>query len=327
MTSRKILFLLMVCCLFLTTGCWDQKVMQDTYYAVAMGADYKDNKYIAYLQFMDFSEVAKTEQGKASEKVPLWIVTGTGQTWPDALLHIVAVSPQQFVLSHVDSVILTDRAIEHGMNQIMDWIRRYPEFRMTGHIFGTKDDLKQILSASPLFNLAPLTLIEHTPETVAKQHAYIPPLQVFDFNRQYQDTASTVLLPTLSITNAWLEEDKPHPQPFIYGAFIYQHRKYRNWMSRQELSGYRWVVHNTKRSMLRVQTDPKTPGLEIAVWDVKPSFKVRMKNGNPVFDVHVKGKSTLLAQAGMEENMNEMIDKEIQKQIVSTFLSGINQRV
>lgn len=325
MISRIMFCLLILCCSFLTTGCWDQKVMQDTYYVVAMGADYKDNQYTAYLQFMDFSQVAKTEQGKSNEKIPLWIATGTGQTWPDALRNILEASPQPYVLSHVSSVILTDSAIEHGMSHIMDWLRRYPDFRLIGWMFGTKDNIQQILSATPLFNLAPLTLIEHTPRAIVKQYIFIPPLQVLDFNRQYQGTASAVVLPSLSMTNAWSEGDKSHPQPYINGAFLFQHRKYQHWMSTKALAGYRWVTYNVKRTVITVQERPNAPSLEVAVSNVKPIIKAQMKQGRLVFNVRVKGKATILAQDRIKGNMDKMIDKEIQQEIMRTFLSGINK--
>ncbi|MFD1676233.1 Ger(x)C family spore germination protein [Alicyclobacillus fodiniaquatilis] len=325
MISRIMFCLLILCCSFLTTGCWDQKVMQDTYYVVAMGADYKDNQYTAYLQFMDFSQVAKTEQGKSNEKIPLWIATGTGQTWPDALRNILEASPQPYVLSHVSSVILTDSAIEHGMSHIMDWLRRYPDFRLTGWMFGTKDNIQQILSATPLFNLAPLTLIEHTPRAIVKQYIFIPPLQVLDFNRQYQGTASAVVLPSLSMTNAWSEGDESHPQPYINGAFLFQHRKYQHWMSTKALAGYRWVTYNVKRTVITVQERPNAPSLEVAVSNVKPIIKAQMKQGRLVFNVRVKGKATILAQDRIKGNMDKMIDKEIQQEIMRTFLSGINK--
>lgn len=298
--------------------------MQDTYYAVAIGADYRENKYTAYLQFMDFSQVAKTEQGKASEKIPIWIATGTGPTMVDALRDILTISPQPYVLSHVSSVILTDRAIEHGLNGILDYLGRYPDFRTTASMFGTKDDLTAILSATPLFNLAPLTMIEHSPESIAKQHTYIPPLEVRDFNMQYRDTANTVILPCLSLTNDWMEGEKPHPQPYINGAFLFQHRQYRNWLSARDLSGYRWVTPNTKRSILLVRTNQRKPAMEVAVWYVKPTIEAHMQNGNPVFNVRVRGKATILADYGADYKADQMIKKEITEEIRSTFLSGVN---
>jgi spore germination protein KC len=170
--SKRLLLLVILCLPVVATGCWDQKVTQDIFYVVALGADFKDNKYTAYLQFSDFSQVAKTEQGKPSQSVPIWVATGAGLTLPDAVQDVKAKASQPIAFSHVSSYILTHRAIEHGMRDISDYIRRYPDFRPTGWMFGTNEDLMQIMSTSPLFNLSPLTMIEHTPISIAKQYTF-----------------------------------------------------------------------------------------------------------------------------------------------------------
>ena len=64
---KRILMLLSMLSLLLS-GCWDNKEVQDINYITALGIDYKDNKYIIYVQMLDFATIAKQESSKPTEK-------------------------------------------------------------------------------------------------------------------------------------------------------------------------------------------------------------------------------------------------------------------
>lgn len=62
------------------TGCWSATEVQNASYAKAIGIDYKDNKFIIYVQLLDFSNIAKSEAGgKANEKAIVWVGKGKGK--------------------------------------------------------------------------------------------------------------------------------------------------------------------------------------------------------------------------------------------------------
>ncbi|HDR3874565.1 TPA: Ger(x)C family spore germination protein, partial [Bacillus anthracis] len=53
------LFLLMF--LFLLTGCWDRRELEHVLFINTLGIDFKDNHYIIYPQFINFTNMAKQE--------------------------------------------------------------------------------------------------------------------------------------------------------------------------------------------------------------------------------------------------------------------------
>jgi len=319
-------FLLLCSSIFLS-GCWDQKVIQDIYHVGTVGVDYKENKFKVYLQLLDFSTIAKTEQGKQTEKVPIWIVSGSGQTMFDAIRDAKKMSQQPIVFSHVSSYILTESAIKHHFDDTLDLLRRYPDFRLSGWIFGTKDDLMKILNTTPVLNNSPLTLIDHTPLGITKQFTRIPPLETLDFNREYQDTARTVLLPNLSLTKSWYSGGKPNPIPFINGAFLFHDKNYHNWFSDQSLIGYRWLAPNTERTLLKVKDPRKNSTLEVAVWKVKPKIRITVKTNRPEFSIQIKGKATVLNKLEGNKNYQQLIQTAIKHEIQSTYENGLKQNI
>lgn len=326
MTIKKV-FLLLSCSILFLSGCWDQKVIQDIYYVGTVGVDYKDHMYKTYLQLLDFSTVAKAEQGKPTEKIPVWLATGSGETLFDAIRNAKEMAQQPISFSHVSSYILSETALKHNLNDTLDLIRRYPDFRLSGWIFGTKDNLMKVLDITPVLNNSPLTLIDHTPKGITKQFNRIPPLETLDFNREYRDTARTVLLPNLSLTNSWYSDGKPNPLPYINGAFLFHDKTYQNWFSDDALIGYRWVISNTERSLLKVKDSNGTTTLEAAIWKVKPQISSSVKNGMPQFDITIKAKATILNKLKATKNSKVLIQNEIKHEIQSTFNNGLKKNI
>jgi spore germination protein KC len=152
-------------------------------------------------------------------------------------------------------------------------------------------------------------------------------MEAREFHKQYSDAARTVILPSLSLTDAWHQDGKTYLQPFINGAFVFQNGEYRNWMSSKTLAGARWMSHKTPRSLLHMKDSGGSGSVDVAVWNVKPRINAHVEHGLPVFDVLVKGNATLLAQSGPAQNVNRVLGQEIQNEIRSTFSSGVRENV
>ena len=61
MSQKQIaIVILMLTTTLLLSGCWDVTEPQRMYYVQGVGVDYKDNEYTAYLQIINFANVAKT---------------------------------------------------------------------------------------------------------------------------------------------------------------------------------------------------------------------------------------------------------------------------
>lgn len=79
------LIIMMLITSAMLSGCWNIKEVQDIYYVAALGIDFKEGKYIAYAQLLDFSNVAKLEGARPDKQPPVWIGRGEGFTITEAL--------------------------------------------------------------------------------------------------------------------------------------------------------------------------------------------------------------------------------------------------
>ncbi len=86
--------------------------------------DYEGGKYVIYTQSLDFMNVAKQET-KAAEPAPIWVGRATGYTLEMAINAIYNASPLPVLFEHTSALIITERAMKHNVNHMMDALRRY----------------------------------------------------------------------------------------------------------------------------------------------------------------------------------------------------------
>lgn len=95
--TRFLLTMLSLSLCLMTTGCWSSYEIQQVDYAKAIGVEYKDGMYHLYVQTLDFSSVAKSDNSsKTSQAPPIWVGHAEGPTmslamnelWRASQLHI-----------------------------------------------------------------------------------------------------------------------------------------------------------------------------------------------------------------------------------------------
>ncbi|MBX4384197.1 spore gernimation protein GerC, partial [Mycobacterium tuberculosis] len=57
----------------LLSGCQKPVEIQYQAYAIGFGVDFIDEEYVVYVQFLDFSNVAKTESSSINQDKPVWL--------------------------------------------------------------------------------------------------------------------------------------------------------------------------------------------------------------------------------------------------------------
>lgn len=140
----------------LLSGCWDNNEVQDINYITALGVDYKDEKYIIYVQMLDFATIAKQESNKQTEKAPIWVGRGTGTTLTEALIDLYTSSQQRVSWGHVTALVLSESVLKPKLlAQVFDLTNRSQEIRYTKWIYGTKDKMEDLFTVSPFFQLSP----------------------------------------------------------------------------------------------------------------------------------------------------------------------------
>ncbi|MDF2723164.1 MAG: Ger(x)C family spore germination protein [Paenibacillus sp.] len=311
-------------CLLLLAGCWDIKNIQDINYVTCVGLDYTDNGYKVYVQLLDFSTVAKTESGKPNRSSPVWVGSGEGETLIVAFNDLYRTSQLRLFYGQINSVVMSERLIEHGLADVWEMLNRYYELRYTPWVFGTRDPLDQLLDVTPFFNLSPLISLLHQPLESYGQQSYIAPITVREFVTDFREPGSVTLLPSISMTtHNWKSDRKPQPLLDLNGIFVFQQETYKRWFDRSSLIGLRWMDSHTYRSPLLIRND-KGPIAVVSLENPKVDVTPHIANGTVTFDIEVKlaGYLSEKLQPISETELKRQVELRVEEEIRQTYLEG-----
>lgn len=318
---KRVLTLLSMLSLLLS-GCWDNKEVQDINYITALGIDYKDNKYIIYVQMLDFATIAKQESSKPTEKAPIWVGRGTGTTLTEALIDLYTSSQQRVSWGHVTALVLTESVLQpKQLSQVFDLTNRSQEIRYTKWLYGTKDKMEDLFTVSPFFQLSPLHSLLHEPRESYVQFSFIRPIQFVNFIRLYREKAATVILPSLHIsTQNWSENLKQHPILEVNGGFLIKNKELMGWLNRSDLLGTRWLASANTHAAVIVKEDGEAIG-SIRLENPHSSIEVIRKPNNASYRIklNVTGTvQTMYKKVGINE-MKRLTEETLRKEMHNTF--------
>lgn len=311
--------------LVLLTGCWDIKNIQDMNYVTSIGFDYVDNQYKIYVQMLDFNSVAKVEAGKPSQRVPVWVGTGKGETVIDAVNDLYHTSQMRVFYGQVNSIVVSERVMKKGLCDVQELQNRYYEMRYTPWVFGTTDPIDKLFAITPLFHLSPIISLLHQPLQSYKQKSTISPITSREFVSSFHEPGQAVLLPSLTATDQqWKQGASPHELLDINGVFVFQDGRYQGWLSESALPGLRWMEPKTNRSPLIVHKQGR-PQAAVSLETPKVRIRPHVEGPNVTYDVSVKlaGNISDVSRPMTEAELEEAVAERVRTEIRQTFENGL----
>lgn len=281
--------------LIIITGCSDIKEIQQKNYATAIGIDYKDDKYITYVQMVSLSGLSNAE-GTTNTPPDVFVSQSSAKTFNDALFKLYNTAQEKIIWSHVTSILLGESAIKQGIRSVFDGMTRYNEFRLTPWVFGTKSDIKEILSTQGFFNQGTLQTILHNPDDINEQNSLFRTLTLHEFVREIYEPALTSYIPSLAINHTqWKKNNKDDAKLMYDGTFFMKNNTFKGFFELQELKGLRWITPDTDRTSVLVSIQ-ENDELLVVIEKLKVSIKNIAKENKPRFNVHVKAEGYVTNQ-------------------------------
>lgn len=161
---------------FLLCGCYNYTELEDVSICTAMGFDIKDDSYeISYMVANSRKTDASTKEGQSQAVV----YTGIGKTVSEAINDITMKMPLIPQISHLETIIISDKVAEKGLLEILDYLLRNPESRkkfelVLSHNVKASDVLKVMspLSSFPSTNIASNVKSSSTFQSVSTEFEY-----------------------------------------------------------------------------------------------------------------------------------------------------------
>ena len=240
---KKIKLVLIFLTLLPLTGCWDTNEPERMVYAHGIGVDYKDGKYIVYLQIINLRLMAKAEVSSGGPEVKVEVGNGIGNTVDEAIYNLYRSSQRRIFYGHVSFLVFSEQALKHGgMKATVDFLDRYRETRYNIWLYATKESIQEILVTLPMLEMS--TALSRLSDPVAsfEQSSFIRPIDLRELILSLNEPGKEAILPLVTITRKnWATDKSPHNAIKSSGLAVVNLNTLKGNVPSAKAQGFRWV--------------------------------------------------------------------------------------
>ncbi|XZF76643.1 Ger(x)C family spore germination protein [Bacillus sp. AL-1R] len=311
--KKLLIILLVIFQLFILTGCWGARSIIEQTLVTSLGIDFKDNQYVVTIQALNFSNIAKQESGALQVPAPPLIGQAKGKSIQSAISKIESHSPMPLYYGHVNSVILSKEVIDKRLKEVNSFISGRPQLRYTIWIYGTDQDIKDILMSQSFFNLPFLYTVVMKPDEKSRGGLVFLKLKFHQYISRYTQPVGTILIPSLGIEDKKFKEKEIDKVAYINVAFAISQKKFKGKLDLKELKALDFMHQENYSLPLPFAKDK----LNIIVRSSNSSVKVIKGGKKPKYIIKVK------TNVNIVQNENSYSRKKIASKIRSKMKNEI----
>lgn len=124
---KKIKLLMLLLPIFLFTGCFNYRELNEIAIASAIGLDKTGDGYVVTIQVMNTKKASET--GTSNEQLKFITFTTSGVTLQDAIRKSILDSSRRIYPNHVQTLIIGEDLAKNGISDVLDMFFRGVEFR------------------------------------------------------------------------------------------------------------------------------------------------------------------------------------------------------
>lgn len=326
MNKHPLTLFIIIVSTFLLSGCWDVNEPQRMYYINAVGVDFKDNLYEVYVQFINFDDVAKSEQPNP-EIVPAEIGYAKGRTVDEAIYKLYNSSDQKIFWGHMRYMIFSESALEdeRGIPAIDTFIR-YRDTRYQIWVYCTKDPINEILLTTPLLEGSHAVSKLSNPINPTREETFILPRNLRDLVIGLDEPSHEINLPYVTMKKDWATTKEATEETFFSGIGILSKDGFKGSIENVSARGFQWTHDETKQGELTIKLDNPEDYLTVSIEKLKIIVEPIIKNEKQVsFEFHININVTIngFKTKVTTDELRKKIKKEMRKEIRETYREGL----
>lgn len=181
-------------CLFLLTGCWDRRELEERTSILAIGIDLEEGKDHLYKMTVQIPIPIKIAGsggkggGGGGTSHAVKIMSATGRTVSDAASNLQLRLNQRIFLGHTRILAISEQVARKGIEDIMDGFRREPQIRRLMWPIVVKGQASTLLEIKPELAQIPVVFLMDLIESGAKLGT-IPAQTLGDYLNQTSNKA------------------------------------------------------------------------------------------------------------------------------------------
>ncbi|MYL71821.1 Ger(x)C family spore germination protein [Halobacillus litoralis] len=316
---RKIIFpcLLM---LFVLTGCWDIREIEDVGIITGMGLDVNEEKdELTMINQYVVPGKIPTQQTISQQTVPYQNISQSGKTFFEIIRNNSLESNRPPNYTHLKSILSSTALFEkERADKVIDLFIRDHEFRRTTPVYLTRDPVPDILSTNPAKEFFPSIQIKSLSENSNKNNKNPKNFTIGDMSQMISEKKS-FLIPGIELNSGKIKASGA-------GIIEAESSKYIGWIDSEDMEGVRYIQNTVQGGFLYLDEENVDDGpIVLEIKGSKTKFKTKVNGDKPEMTIQIST-STVLAEdwgtgrnvynkgwkKGIEEAANTVIQRKVE---------------
>ncbi|TGB04971.1 Ger(x)C family spore germination protein [Halobacillus salinus] len=320
-------------CLFLLTGCWNSKELDELGIAVATGIDKNDDgDYVVVVQVINPSEIATDAP---TNRPPVSTYSITGKTIFEAFKKLSAKSPRKIYFSQMRLVVLGEKLTQEGIMPTLDFLYRDHEYRASFYVTVARDaPVDKLLSIVTPYEKIPANKIMNSIDNVQLNWGVTKGITI---DKLIADIRSPGISPVLAGIYIIGNEDEGNNMSNVENVdaptkleidhlVAFKDDKSVGWLNEEQSQGLNYATGDVKSTIVTHPCDDKGT-LTVEILRTTSGIKANTKNSNPSATISIEAEGNV-AEVDCEVDLGapdaiHKINKEVEKQIEDLVQSTI----
>ena len=327
---KKVISILLL--LFLTTGCYNYRELNEIAIVSAIGINKTDNGFEVVAQVLN-TQKQGTDSSSSGELTKFIVYKQKGKTIQEALHYAVLESPKKFYTSHMSLLLISEEIANENLPDILEYFARDSEVDKQFLILITKksetDDVMETLTALETLNA------KNIKDSLMADQNYLGASKVISFEdllEAYLNKRKDIMLPTVIIKGDKkegekednLKESNPAARIFLDDVAIYDENKIVGFLEKKDSINASILNNDLTNTIYSYECDDNK---YIDIKIVKTDSKV--KTNNLDISINITQQATInesnckinlrdeKAILEMENKIEKAIEKDISKTLAT----------
>lgn len=332
--KKILLSLITLLIIFLTSGCYNYKEINQMAITSSIGIDKDEtkNEYIVSAQIMN------SKESEDSEDSQITVYSRKGKTIHEALRDLTLKSPRRLYGNHLSKIVLSEEVASEGIQNILDIFNRVTEVRNEFVITIVKDDkASDVLKVLTSTETIPAEYVKLSLKSADNNSGLTYTTKLDEFVSLYLKKGIDPTVPVLKIdkkskkgkTVDNITTTDPISKIVIDSLAVTNEGKFEAFLKKDEIIGYNYLRNQIQKMVIPVKCDDKNYA-SVSVQSNKTKSKIKKENNKYTVTFYINV-NAIITEYNCSKKLTktktlESLEKRSEKKIKSYIKKAINKQ-
>mgnify|MGYP004494470803 FL=1 len=332
--KKLLLSLITLLIIFLTSGCYNYKEINQMAITSSIGIDKDEtkNEYIVSAQIMN------SKENEESEDSQITVYSRKGKTIHEALRDLTLKSPRRLYGNHLSKIVLSEEVASEGIQNILDIFNRVTEVRNEFVVTIVKDDkASDVLKILTSTETIPAEYVKLSLKSADNNSGLTYTTKLDEFVSLYLKKGIDPTVPVLKIdkkskkgkTVDNITITDPISKIVIDSLAVTNEGKFETFLKKDEIIGYNYLRNQIQKMVIPVKCDDKNYA-SVSVQSNKTKSKIKKENNKYTVTFYINV-NAIITEYNCSKKLTktktlESLEKGSEKKIKSYIKKAINKQ-